>query len=268
MRHKDAKGQGAGGVQGWIRSSKATRTLLIIGIGCVFVLFVLFPRPDADSWYGPEKAQMEINGIELACAKLLSDAGRDDLFGFFNDLEGMREKHGSYQNMWNAVIPELLWGGRNAVVDLEQELRRKLGETYMTAPRDPWGNPYQFFAGPLTEERYGTPAAAYYFRSYRQAERESYTDRNGQGQTDYYYDAQAKADADGAFPDNPEADGLPGFPAPTGLVIYIWSLGKDGQSCQRVGVDLSPESVNVGPRKDFGDDINNWDDECGWEKFY
>ena len=213
-------------------------------------------------------ALSEVRHADLACAKMLIDADCRSFFAFFNDLDPLLEAHGTYARLWNAAIPELLRHGKDAKLNLKPEVRRKIDASYLDLGEDPWGKPYQFFAGPLTVENCGTAAAAYYFRSYRSAAGGSYTDRNGQQQSEYYYDAHAAADAATEQRSAPNADGLPGYPAPTDLPLYIWSMGMDGKSCQRVGLDLSPKNVNVGPSRDSGDDVNSWDPWSGWCSFY
>ena len=241
--------------------------LLVLAIGPLLVLMAGVPG------FSPRKARMaraqaEINNIELSLTAMLADAGKTDFFSLFNDVEALREAHGSYQNAWNAVIPDLLRRGSSADVDLKPEVRQSLGKNYMELGNDPWGSPYQFFVGPLTKEVYRTPAAKYYLRSYRPASSLPYTDCCGRPQTDYHYDAKAKKEADAETPGAPPADGFLGYPAPPNMTVYIWSTGKDGRSCQRVGVNLSPENVNVGPSSDSGDDIVSWDElEC-WQMFY
>ena len=253
------------------------RTLVILAILVIYAIaipllsflpgFASLAREGAH-YRGAYKAASEVRGIDLACQKLLSDLDKPSFYHVFGDAEALRETHGSLQKAWTTIIPELLRHGRDAEVDFPPGFREKLGSSYMEFGSDAWGNPYQFFAGPLTEKNCGTKAAAYYFRTFPRAERPSYTDRNGIEQPDYHYDERAKAEVEAKSGGAPDADGLPGYPAPTDLKVYVWSLGRDGKSCQRVGLDLTAKNVNAGPREDNGNDIYNWDGAHAWQHFY
>lgn len=216
-------------------------------------------------------AHAAIRNMDLACTKMITDAEKKSLLGFFSDAEALRRQFGTYANAWTFVIPELLRNGCNTKLDLKPGVRKKLAPGYMPVGNDPWGRPYHFFAGPLDAKAYDGMALATRFRSYRKPARTFYIDRNGYQQTSFYYDTEAKQEETARLGTDtrvPEPDGLPGFPAPADLPVYIWSMGADGKSCQRIGAGLDAEDVKVGPSPDCGDDINNWDAEWAWQSFY
>ena len=218
-----------------------------------------------------ERACSDIRNLDLAYAKLLDDARAKSLLDCFDDPDALPQHFGTYANAWTFLVPELLRDGCNAKTDLKPEIRTRLAASYIHTGNDPWGHPYHFFAGPLDAAVYDDMALASRFRSYRKPTRTFYIDRNGYQKTIFYYDAQARQEEVtrlGTETRVPEPDGLPGFPAPADLRVYIWSMGADGKSCQRIGADQSPESVHVGPAADSGDDINNWDSQRGWQDFY
>ena len=75
------------------------------------------------------------------------------------------------------------------------------------------------------------------------------------------YDAQ---DPDG-LPGDPKPDGKDGFPADDDATIYIWSWGGNLECDQLFGKfygELGDEY------KGGGDDINSWDPEGGYNRFY
>jgi hypothetical protein len=256
------------------------RGLLVVCFCCLYLLAVADQAhfvSDRIQKSRMARATSDIRNMDVACTKMVADADLKSLLAFFNDIEGLRQRYGTYANAWNAAVPELLRNGNRTALDLKPGVRKKLPPSFMQVGNDPWGRPYHFFAGPLDSKVYGDATLVTRFRSYREPARPFYVDRNGYQQTGYYYDAQAKqeelaglgAGSESALSARyPEPDGLPGFPAPVDLPVYIWSMGADGKSCQRIGADLSPENVKAGPNADSGDDINNWDSQRGWRHFY
>lgn len=168
---------------------------------------------------------------------------------------------------------ELLRQGKNSTVlrsMTNPEVRQKLGTSYMDIGNDPWGNPYNFWMGPL---RGPVP-----FRCYRIRDNARDVDDPNFSVIDdaYIYDAAQEsleredlpgqpAQDDGAFQDAFEYRAF-GFPASRDLPVYIWSSGpnmqNDGHLLMQQGlrVDETAPSFLGG-----GDDPNNWDNESGWE---
>lgn len=91
-------------------------------------------------------AQSEIENMETACAKLLTDASRNRLVDIFDDVGSMFANYGGDVAAWSAVVPELLRKGRDANVPLKPEIRAVIGTAYLDVHNDPWGNPYQIYA--------------------------------------------------------------------------------------------------------------------------
>lgn len=192
-----------------------------------------------------------------------------------------------------------------ANIRIHEEVRANLASSYMDLGEDPWGNLYRIWPGPWNrqmERAYGPeggtadpfnydyePAGSQRiappFRSYREGVEDdvvglfvpyiySRVAPDGQGgQID------RKAQADARVPGNPREDARPGFPAPADLPVYIYSVGVDEQSNQnyRLPRDVNwpefpwsdpPEFQMDIERVGGGDDINNWDNQQGWSRFY
>lgn len=200
------------------------------------------------------KAYSEVKGIELSLSKMLMDAGRSDFSQMF-DLPTLNLVRADREYA-SEKLYELLRQGRDANAGLRPEVKNKLGTSYMDVPLDPWDNRYQFYPGTW-------PGGDIALRCYR-----SSIDPDAPGRLDpnydnfrYLYDADTKAYEDARIPGNPPPDGLDGFPAPKDLPFYVWSLGANL-------VDDQLWSSPDGGYKGGGDDINNWDNQQGWDTFY
>lgn len=204
------------------------------------------------------KALAEIKGIDLALTKMLADSGKNS-FAHFRDTPLMswaRDYTPTYDDMLAAAeiytnfFYVLLRKGRDAEKELglRPEVARKLASSYMDLGMDAWGtNKYQFFMGPWKV------ADDMYFRSYREPVPAPNTNPD-----DFRYDENTMNYLNSQIPGNPEFDDRYGFPAPKDLPVYILSLGAD-----EVGNQFGDNPEHGG-----GDDINNWDNASGWEKFY
>ncbi|HOJ34858.1 MAG TPA: prepilin-type N-terminal cleavage/methylation domain-containing protein [Candidatus Hydrogenedentes bacterium] len=200
------------------------------------------------------KAYSEVKSIELALSKMLMDAGRSDFSQMFEDeaLTLVR----SDRVYASQKLYELLRQGREANVRLRADVRSKLGTSYMDVPLDPWDQQYQFYPGPW-------PSGNIALRCYRPSLDPNAPDRLDPNYDNfrYIYNAQAKSAEDAKIPGNPPADNLDGFPAPRDLPFYVWSMGANMKDDQ---LWSSPD----GGYKGGGDDINNWDNQQGWQTFY
>ena len=264
---------------------KRTRGFTLVELLVVIAIITILASivvPRVSDWLGRSrmaKSVSEIRGADLALVKMLADAGRShfgQFFGVNGDGESLLAQavmnvgsiDQAYQ-LYSGIFYELLRRGKDADLTLEglellPEVKRKLGTSYMELDLDAWGNKYQFYAGPCPKFMGLTSALnrAVPFRSY--------VDIDG-GATQYYYTAQAKADADLRRRGNPPFDdpypdpGLrcPGYPAPTDLAVYIWSYGADMIPNQGIGALQVSQNRTGG-----GDDINNWDTSQGWSGFY
>lgn len=190
------------------------------------------------------KAVAEIRGIDLAATKMLSDSGKSKFSHFWTGAIA-----GNFQSatqIYTKVFYELLRRGRDADfsgtgLTLKDDVKRKLGTSYMDLNMDPWGEQkYQFFVGPLM-------GAAWIYVPFR-------SHRDDTGNDDYVYNTARYNDAQAKMPGNPPADNVAGFPAPRDLPLYIYSMGEN----------LTSDQVDLGG----GDDINNWDSAAGWEDRY
>ena len=200
------------------------------------------------------RAVSEIRSVDTALGAMLADAGvarfrdflnpqgRSIVQGFAGGGFGINNLVAA-QGFYNEMMYDLLRNGRNSsFVHLDQEIKGKLGTSYMNLGQDPWDNQYRFWMGPV--------GAIQVFRSKRLGE-------------PYTWDAGNRAAASQEVPGQPPADGLYGYPAPRDLPMYVFSLGPN----QLVDAMLAIQDT-YGQEAAFlggGDDINNWDSEAGWE---
>jgi prepilin-type N-terminal cleavage/methylation domain-containing protein len=221
-------------------------------------------------------ARTEINGIELALTKVLTDTSRRSFLQLFQTaaVTALAAQDMEYQvQRETEMMYTLLRQGRDAELPLLDSVRGKLGETYMDVPRDPWDNLYLFYAGPWKGTA-SDPTAPVPFRCWRPG----FEDVDNATYDPYEYIANdidmngdtvnRKIEADTiGVPGNPPLDGEFGFPAPDDFELYIWSMGENFRSDQA----YPRASASDEPTDEFkggGDDINNWDNESGWERFY
>lgn len=221
-------------------------------------------------------AVSEIKGMETALTGMLTDAGRSRFTDFLNDsgrmsLRIQRENVSRHLLSKEAIIMaeeyyttffyELLRQGSGAEAQLDDAIRGKLGTSYMDLGLDPWGNKYRFYMGPLR--------GLVFHRSYRLP-----TDVDDAYFRDHYvWDTDQRNEARRDLPGQPQVDKIvlpggrplyfPGYPAPRDLPVFIYSLGPNATA---EAIYHSDYPTMIEP--DFfggGDDINNWDNESGWE---
>lgn len=153
------------------RGSILGKLLLLIVIVSVLAV-VLSPCPCRRLSPGrATRAVSEINNIELALTKALSDAGQSNLRAFFSEaaFNDAVSKLGRERNMdaFTASIEiytystyALLRKGRHALEvpndyaeTLNADVVGSLDDSYYSeSARDPWGNLYQVFAGPWPDD--------------------------------------------------------------------------------------------------------------------
>lgn len=217
--------------------------LLLLSIPSSMYLNLYLMGP---SWFSHRdpmaRAVSEVRNADLAFAELLSDIERKNVRDLFaNPAELDRPTLAETFEHHTKLCYELLLKGKDAELDLKPEIRRKLASAYLYIGKDPWGNAYQFYLGPLQCRVNEIP-----FRGYRGEK--------------YVYDMAAYKEAESQHAQNPKPDAdippAPGYPAPRDLSVYIFSYGQNKK----------PEQL---PWKgDGGDDVNNWDYQAGWAEFY
>ncbi|HOE66994.1 MAG TPA: type II secretion system protein [Candidatus Hydrogenedentes bacterium] len=202
------------------------------------------------------KAVSEISSIELSLTKMLADSGKKDFSQFFTSIPSANVAEAL--EIYKDWFYKLLRVGRAAINDnvpLRSEVVARLGDSYLDLGKDPWDNRYFFYPGP-----WKGPMA---FRSHVRLP------ENAAGEPQVYvYDANRKAERDADVPGNPRADGLPGFPAPRSMNVYIWSAGQNLENDQAIIEMYGDPNAHDPLYKGGGDDINNWDNNAGWSGFY
>lgn len=237
------------------------------------------------------QAVSEIRNIELALTKVISDAGRSSLNDLFNK-EAVRAAVASsnapgYFGDWSAddfqraiglytnAVYVLLKKGRDAVTEtdgaiLDTNVVRNLGPGYFTdLGNDPWGELYQFCPGPWPARGGLIP-----FRKYLPS-----PGSNVPGDDTDTVDQLSLEDGVSAdFVDEDLAGAIIGYPAETRKEVYVWSHGENGISGQGVLTlnepGATPNSLDnyvSGQEPELmggGDDINNWDKQQSYMRFY
>lgn len=249
-------------------------------IGSMLVAIFL-PPPGRYIYRGKAtRALSEINNIELAITKILSDVGDTSLRDFFDDAVfgeavarlGRERAMAPFEasvKIYTDCTYVLLRNGRHALDPatfndypgvFKSAVVKKLGNTYYPELAfDPWGNLYQLFPGPWPEDM-----GPVVFRNY-------FPPTTG--------DMEKVADALLMSGFDLEA-GEPitfGVPAPSNQEAYIWSFGANLVSGQPT---YDPTHVYAPPAQQYyeggqepelcggGDDINNWDRDQTFMRFY
>jgi prepilin-type N-terminal cleavage/methylation domain-containing protein len=264
----------------WKLGFTLVELLVVIAIITILASIVV---PNVTEWIDKArvaKAVSEIKSADLALTKLLSDA---EVSNFTQLLEAntiLNRCSGSLQaaqDFYTGMFYTLLKQGKDAdyiYAPLKPEIRRKLGSSYMPLDTDPWGNLYQFFAGPLRPELIPVPPAVV---------------PTGlialNAATNVYYPMPFRIySANEKVPGGPKTDiwsnqlttgEWRGYPATGKMPVFIYSFGKDmvnGQAMFATGpygsvaggmAAYSP--LVLGPENAFGgDDINNWDTGQSW----
>ena len=211
------------------------------------------------------RASAEISNIDTTLLKMLNDVGLDDFsgrkfFSQFPDTSAEPDPVEAALEIYTETFYILLRDGRAARgqlpegVELNPDLSEDLGVSYMDLGNDPWGkHKYRIYPGPWRADE---PVP---FRVY---------------------------DRDDTVPPRPELDGHEvrqidregnelsppkevGTPAGRDRTAYIYSLGANRESNQLFDPGYDPTVEDLGP--DFaggGDDINNWDYDKSWFRWY
>lgn len=280
--------------------------LVVMAIIAILASIVV---PNIVGWIGRARmtrAQSEIESIETALAKMLSDVGRNNL----NDLldpdqitkfllnlplneplpdgtvrEPMRAaSFARVQQLYSNTFYALLRAGRNARSSVDPDLRcanatftygqivrdevvKQLGTSYLEIGYDPWGqHQYQIFPAPWGRGSTAEPNPII-FRVYQRVE-PSGRSLPGSVAEDQWDEVTGMINEDG--------DQV-GYPAPRNPgIAFIYSYGANMISGQLVYTNNNP-GIGEGPlryadqEQEFmggGDDINNWDTNFTWQRFY
>jgi len=237
---------------------------LLVVIAIITILASIV-APRVSNWI--ERGKMakgvsEVRNADLALVKMLADVERKHFGQCFNGFDpkvfntATGVNYAAAVQVYTVVFYELLRRGKGAEIldlgfDLKPEIRSKLGTSYMDIGKDPWGNKYQFYAGPFAR------AATWYpFRSCRSAD-----------EGNYVYNNRFEEGALRGQPPLEQPTFLAGFPCPGSFPVYIYSWGGDGENNQNLN-GAPPGAPDLNVTIDGHDDINNWDTESGWGSFY
>ncbi|MFP4500033.1 MAG: type II secretion system protein [Candidatus Hydrogenedentota bacterium] len=285
--------------------------LVVMAIIAILASIVV---PNIVGWIGRARmtrAISEIEGIELALSKMLTDAGRNSLHEFF-DPESVHVEIGAPSGMvvgdasrqggvdaapdqfraamdiYTRGLYALLREGRNALntddgAFLRREVVKGLGTSYIDVGFDPWGNLYQIYPAPWPRTM-----GPNIFRTFAKAQGD--TNLPGQRREDVRDQLTARWDLPGfGFIKDEYQEDRVGFPASRNpAAAFIYSYGQNMVSGQAIydnrpiigQTDYSlddmypkdaPEYYHQNQEPDFffgGDDINNWDSENSWSRFY
>lgn len=219
-------------------------------------------------------ALSEIRSVDTALTAMLTDARVSSLKQLFEPCDlpedvGRPTSCGgtvanllSTQQFYTNAFYQLLRNGKTAEVPLRENVRARLGPSYLELGRDPWDSLYQIYPGPWSANAF-TNVTGIPFRRYQILD-----PLPGEAPPDGLEIFNA-IDDDG----NPLTDGI-GFPAKRSYPVYVYSVGQDLVNGQAIyqgnalgdakGYDATLEEVLKGG----GDDINNWDTDRSWEAFY
>lgn len=274
--------------------------LVVMAIIAILASIVV---PNVVGWIGRARmtrAQSEIQGIELALAKMLTDAGRNSLHEFFEPVQvqaavaarvanplvpgttqfttqGFRE----VQNLYTRACYALLRIGRGVLQDstldfpvavYKRDVVKSLSDQYMNIGFDPWGNLYQIYPSPWPLSN-----GLNVFRTFAQAN-SSGLPGGGDLLPDLLSSDNASSTVQADFL-NEYSENVVGYPAPRKPnVAFIWSFGENmvsGQAMYQTGAvyNVRPAEEYYDPSQDTifrfgGDDINNWDSQTSWSRFY
>ena len=226
------------------------------------------------------EAMREINNIKLSITYMLSDAGTTNLRDFFDDTAfgeavarlGRERAMAPFEaslEIYTHCTYVLLRGGRNALEPgrlndypsvLKPAMVKRLGNTYFPElALDPWGELYRIFPGPWPEDM-----GPVVFRNYFPPT---------PGDMKKVPDALLMSGFD-----LETGDPLTfGVPAPSNQEVYIWSFGANlisGQPIYDASHAYAPpaqQHYEGGQEPELmggGDDINNWDRDQTFMRFY
>lgn len=265
---------------------QTVRSAIIVVIVC-FVVWAVFLPPPPMRYLERGKATRavsDINGIGLCVTKMLSDAGASNFREFFDDTafsdavarlrrERAMAPFAASVEIYTDCTYVLLRKGRAAIdpdinehaAVLRPELVKHLGTSYIQElAHDPWGNLYQVFPGPWPKD-----LGPIVFRTFLPPSDGGLSPGKKRLETDALLMSGLDIET-----------GEPltfGVPAPSNQDVYIWSFGANLVSGQPI---YDPSHVYAPPAQQHyevaqepelcggGDDINNWDRNQTFMRFY
>lgn len=277
--------------------------LVVMAIIAILAAIVV---PNIVGWIGRARmtrAQAEIESIETSLAKMLTDASKSNLNDFLNP-DGIRAETGwaigeyptaaqfrAVQEIYTNTFYALLRNGREVLKNdvYKSRLRvnavKVLGISYLEIGFDPWGNLYQIFPTPWPREDSDatTPANPVIFRTYARLQSDKVLPGIATAQQDPYVirwnpDNPAQQDLDFSFINEEYAETAVSFPAGRNPgVAFIYSFGANMKSGQMIysstGYSTTDKKLNYDNEQELdfmggGDDVNNWDGDTTWVRFY
>jgi prepilin-type N-terminal cleavage/methylation domain-containing protein len=236
------------------------------------------------------RALSEINSITMSLTKILSDSGKSSLNELFKPTmveDAFGGKSVQYltdgefrqlQETYTYAFYVLLRQGRAALRDpqvgtlFDEAALQKLGAAYLDLNFDPWGSLYQIWPGP-----WSSAAGPTVFRTYQPPQASG-----GEALPGETLSGDALTLENVRDPETEETMNI-GFPAPRNVTAYIYSIGENkvtGQAKYVWTIDndgngsiTDPHArTNYRPQEpEFmggGDDVNNWDKDRTWMRFY
>ncbi len=255
------------------------------------------------------KAHTDIKAIELELSKMLADTGKSNFGQFFVNAAGFTPGDvfsvgsdpatklpalATAQQFYSEAFYRLLRQGRNANFNdsdsfggwkLRDDVKQKLGNSYLDLQKDPWDKQYRFFAGPWpprTSRASITMPIPFRCAVPQNADPDTglypvyvNTKDEDHGKANFEFNSGIKVDILPApqdeLPGKPTPDERMGYPAPKDLPVYVWSTGQDQMSGALIGAAVDQyEFYGDSTQRSWGggDDVNNWDKNAGWSAFY
>lgn len=261
----------------WKRKTVVSALVLVLLVGGYTAVIILPNIARAIMLNKESDCVQEINSITVNLTRVCADAGTGNLRGLFQgeafskscEERMARESLDAFQAstaMYTTLLTALLGHGRNAPEALSNSPRTqplvevfddkavgRLGTHYCDLRSDPWGEPYQIFAGPWPMEWHTIVLRTYIDDT-----------------------PNAVGDTLTVEKESNESRRV-GFPPSTSEMAYVWSRGPNRISDQAIfqpNGEYAPPAIqhyrpNAIPEyAGGGDDINNWDHGESWRDVF